>query len=198
MMHSPLSIRLAGALAIAALSSASSLAAQSLQGSKSSINRMHNEAVNEGLRFYKTASAVRAGVKKGDLVRLRPKNYALYRVTYPYVQPQTRTFVERLAGQYKDACGEELVVTSAVRPKSRRLWNGSSQSVHPTGMAVDVRKSSDPQCRNWLRDTLLELEESGLIEATEEFSVPHFHIAVFPTQYGRYVADRQADDNQGR
>jgi hypothetical protein len=199
MMHSPISLRLAGALAIAAFSGSSPLAAQSLHGSRSSISRMHNHAVNEGLRFYRTASSVRAGVRNGDLVRLRPNGtYRLHRVTYPYVQPQTRTFVERLASQFRTACGEELVVTSAVRPKSRQPWNSTRQSVHPTGMAIDFRKPSDSDCRNWLRQTLLELEDSGIIEATEEFNVPHFHVAVFPTQYARYVAGRQGDEDQGR
>src|SRR5215210_335388 len=98
MMHSNISLRIAGAFAFAALTTASPVAAQSLHGSKSSISRMHREAVNEGLRFYRTATSVRTGVRNGDLVRLRPNdNYRLYRVTYPYVQPQTRTFVERLA-----------------------------------------------------------------------------------------------------
>ena len=56
-------------------------------------------------------------------------------------------------------------------------------------MAVDLRKPSGA-CLRWLRTTLLDLEGAGLIEATEEFGPPHFHVAVFPTPYARYVAAR--------
>lgn len=42
-------------------------------------------------------------------------------------------------------------------------------------------------CRNWLESTLLYLEEAGVLEATRERRPPHFHVAVFPDQYGGYV-----------
>ncbi len=113
-------------------------------------------------------------------------------MSFPYVRAETRTFVERLAGQYRRACGERMVVTSASRPQSMRLINGSDRSVHPTGIAVDLRKSNDRRCRDWLRETLVELERAGLIEATEEFRPPHFHVAVFPSPYARYVQGKGA------
>jgi hypothetical protein len=56
-------------------------------------------------------------------------------------------------------------------------------------MAIDLRRPRDRECLSWLRDVLLDLEKKGLIEATEERSPAHFHVAVFPTPYGRYVVD---------
>lgn len=163
-------------------------AAQSLRGSPSSINRMYYHATDHGLYFYKTGDGLRRAAREGRFVRLETGTY--YRVSgvsYPYVQEATRTFVERLGRQYRAACGERLVVTSAARPKSMRLANSVSKSVHPTGMAVDLRKPARRACASWLRETLISLEGRGLIEATEEFSPPHFHVAVYPTPYTRYV-----------
>ena len=58
-------------------------------------------------------------------------------------------------------------------------------------MAIDLRKPATPSCLRWLREALLGLEDRGLIEATEEHWPAHFHVAVFPTPYTRYVAERK-------
>jgi LysM repeat protein len=165
--------------------------AQSLRGSPVSVDRMYRQARAENLTFHRTASSARAAAARGELVRLTGNaDYRLHEVSHPYALPATRTFVERLAAQYRTACGERLVVTSALRPTSMRLVNASPKSVHPAGMAVDLRKSKNPRCLSWLRNTLLHLERTGVIEATEEHRPPHFHVAVFPTRYGRYVQAR--------
>jgi LysM repeat protein len=164
--------------------------AQSLRGSPASINRMYRHARSEDFSFFQTSASVRRAVAKGYLVQLWPDlNFTLHEVGYPFVRPATQTFVQRLAAQYVAACGEQLEVTSAVRPATRQPSNSVEKSVHPTGMAVDLHKPTDhPKCLRWLRNTLLELEETGVIEATEEFAPPHFHIAVYSTPYRRYVA----------
>lgn len=165
--------------------------AQTLRGSRASVNRIHSQALAHDLRFYSNGSAVRSAAERGDLVRLRPDaNFTLAAVSYPYVIESTRTFVVRLAAQYRSACGEQLVVTSAARPTSMRLRNGTDKSVHPTGMAIDLRKPRNARCLNWLRSTLLTLEAAGLVEAVEERNPPHFHVAVFPRPYTRYVQAR--------
>jgi len=170
---------------------AHSVRAQSLRGSRASINRMYHEARAERLHFYETSRGVRQAVEAGRLVRLVPgSNFTLHNVSYPFVKPTTRTFVERLGAQYQDACGQLLEVTSAVRPATRQPPNSTARSVHPTGMAVDLHKSAQPACVQWLRESLLELEGAGLIEVTEEFAPPHFHVAVYQTPYRRYVAAR--------
>ena len=171
-----------------ALSLPAVASAQSLRGSRASIERMYRHAVAEQFSFFETPASVRRQVAEGRLVRLEPDgNFALHRVGYPYVRPATRTFVQRLSAQFRDACGESLVVTSAVRPATRQPANSADLSVHPTGMAVDLRKPKGRACRKWLRDVLLELEGMNVLEATEEYAPPHFHVAVFPTEYGRYV-----------
>lgn len=165
--------------------------AQSLRGSQRSIDRMYRQARIERLSFFETPSSVRRQVAAGRLVRLVPDaGFTMHRVTYPFVRPATRTFVQRLGAQYREACGERLVVTSAVRPATRQPANSASRSVHPTGMAVDLRKPTNPRCLRWLRTVLLDLEHADLIEATEEYAPPHFHVAVFPTAYRRYAAAR--------
>jgi LysM repeat protein len=163
-------------------------AAQSLHGSSASINRMYRHARAEDFSFFETTKSVKRALANGLLVEMHPNdNLTLHEVGYPYVRPATLTFVQRLAPQYADACGEPLEVTSAVRPATRQPSNSVARSVHPTGMAVDLHKPSDPKCLHWLRETLLSLERSGVIEATEEFSPPHFHVAVYSTPYRRYV-----------
>ena len=181
-----------GALAAVAMMLVPMIAeAQSLRGSLASVRRMYRHAIQERLYFYETPTGVRNAARKQRLVKL-PRNgdvtYAAVR--YPYVQPQTRTFLLRLGAQYRAGCGQQLVVTSATRPATRQPSNATRNSVHPTGMAVDLRKPKG-KCLRWLRSTLLELEGAGLIEATEEYGPPHFHVAVYPTPYERYVAQRR-------
>lgn len=162
--------------------------AQTLRGSPSSVERMYRQARSHALPFYRTPRGVRAAAADGELVRLSGNsNYRVAGVTYPYALATTRTFVQRLAEQYRDMCGEKLVVTSAMRPSSFRLFNSVDKSVHPAGMAVDIRIPARSRCRTWLRQRLLHLESQGVAEATEERRPPHFHVAVFPGPYRRYI-----------
>jgi hypothetical protein len=182
-------LKLTVALLLGAVASAVPCGAQSLHGSPASIKRMYYEARNEGFSFFASPSSVRRAANAGYLVRLAPDaNFTLHDVSYPFARPAVRTFLDRLGSEYKQACGETLEVTSAVRPASLRLPGSVARSVHPTGMAVDLHKSTKSACRSWLRETLMELEQTGVVEATEEFSPPHFHVAVFPKPYRRYVA----------
>lgn len=149
---------------------------------------MYRRAVNGGLDFYETTPEVKRAVVRGELVALNGNaNYAVSRVRTPYVRPETRAFVLDLAKDYRRACGERMVVTSATRPMSRKLVNSSSLSVHPTGIAVDLRKPQG-SCLTWLRKTLLVAERRGTIEATEERHPPHFHVAVLPARYSKVAA----------
>ena len=144
---------------------------------------MYRNARAHGLRFYKSPSAVRSAVTAGRLVKLTSTDNVLIdeEATYPFARPETRTFVNRLGAQYRASCGEQMVVTSAVRPSSRQPANSSIRSVHPTGMAVDLRKP-EGSCLKWLRRALLDYENRGAIEATEEHEPAHFHVAVFSTR----------------
>lgn len=170
-------------------------AAQSLRGSLRSLEIQNRGARDHDFTFTSTRAQVRRFVTMGLLVPLEGNDdYVVHRVSFPYVRPEVRTFVERLADQHRRACGRKLVVTSAVRPDARQPRNASSRSVHPTGMAVDLRRTNHMACRAWLENLLLYLEEQGVVEATRESRPPHYHVAVFPRPYARYVARLAARD----
>ena len=184
---------LVGAAALSTLALPSSARAQSLRGSRSTVARVYERASERGLYFYKTSGGVKSAAEKGRFVRLTGNaDYKLHGVSHPYATTTTRTFVERIAAQYRAGCGEQLVVTSAIRPQTSQPRNSSDYSVHPTGIAVDLRKPSG-KCLTWLRKTLLALEEKNVIDGTEEKRPPHFHVVVFQS-YDAYVAtlDKQA------
>lgn len=173
-------------VALATVSSAA--AAQSLRGSQTSVDRQHAAAVAHDFTILATASQVNRFVSLGLLVHVAPSaDLQLADVSYPYARPAVRTFVRRLAAQYHTACGEPLVVASLTRPADEQPDNASDESVHPAGMAVDLRVSSNSRCRAWLERTLLSLETSAVLDATREFHPPHYHVAVFPTRYVAYV-----------
>jgi LysM repeat protein len=75
-----------------------------------------------------------------------------------------------------------------MRPKDRQPHNSHPLSVHPTGMAVDLRVSNSQRCRQWIEGALVGLEAKGVVEAARERNPPHYHVVVFPRDYARYVA----------
>lgn len=176
-------------LCVTALSAPAAAAAQSLRGSPWSMTRQNRVAQDHEFTFLASSRGIRDFVARGYLVHLAGnENYTLANVSHPYARPEVKLFVERLAAHYRAACGERLVVTSLTRPRNGQPQNASQRSVHPTGMAVDVRRSTQPACRLWLEATLLDLEKEGVLDATRERHPPHYHIAVFPNPYARYVA----------
>jgi hypothetical protein len=159
--------------------------AQSLRGSPAKVNRMYSLAIAGDFGFVKTTKGLNAAVKDGALVKLGSNRYVdLDGVTYPYALPKTRDFVYSFAVKYHAACGERLVVTSAARPENKQPSNASRWSVHPTGMAVDLRHPSG-KCLTFTRNELLALQAQGLIDATEERHPAHFHVAVVQTPAAR-------------
>jgi LysM repeat protein len=159
--------------------------AQSLKGSPASVDRMYTRAVLYELQFLKTSKTLYEAVKDHELVMLSvTMDMTMDDVTYPFVLPRTRDFVNTFASKYHQACGERLVVTSAARPRTEQPRNASPKSVHPTGMAVDFRKPAG-ECLTWMRNELVLLEKQGILEATEEKHPVHFHVAVF--QRGAFV-----------
>ena len=163
--------------------------AQSLQGSMSSVMRQYRMAKGHDFTFLRSAEQIRRFVDAGYLIEV-PGNphYVMANVSHPYARPEVKLFLERLGAQYMAACSERLVVTSLTRPSTDQPENASGRSVHPTGMAVDIRRSNQRSCRNWIENVLKGLEQKGVLEATRERWPPHYHVAVFPRQYARYVA----------
>src|SRR5688500_10863022 len=188
---------LTGAATLITIALPSLAGAQPLRGSRSTLARVYERASERGLYFYKTSGGVKSAAEKGRFVRLAGNaDYRLHGVSHPYLTATTRTFVERLASQYRAGCGEQLVVTSAIRPLAKQPRNSSDYSVHPTGIAVDLRKPSG-KCLTWLRKTLLALEDRGVLDGTEERSPPHFHVVVFPAAYDAYIAGLGAKSATG-
>lgn len=187
-------LRRNAALSLLALAACAAPAAQaqSLLGSHESLLKQNEEAREHDFTYLRTTSDVREYAQEGFLVRL-PGNsdyeLAADEVSFPYARPEVKTFVERLSDQYHSACGERLVVTSLTRPITRQPPNASVISVHPTGMAVDLRRSDSAGCRLWLETVLLDLENKGVVEATREQYPPHYHVAVFPNPYSQYLAE---------
>ena len=183
-----------GALSAALLllgSFAGTASAQSLRGSRRAVNKPYHYATLHDLPFSRTSRDVKRSLHEGYLVRLGASpDYVTHNVSFPYVTRTTLTFVRRLAAQYHSACGEKLILTSAVRPESMQPSNSSEYSVHPAGIAVDLRKPTKGSCLRWLRKNLLVIEKRGDIEATEEHHPAHFHVVVIPESYKEYLASR--------
>ncbi len=166
--------------------------AQSLRGSTGSLNRQNRVARQHDFTYLSTPTHVRRFIEAGYLVPLRDgRHHRLRGVAFPYARPEVALLISRLGRQYSRACGEQLVITSLTRPRTRQPRNASPRSVHPTGMALDLRRSRSRTCRSWLEDTLLTLEGRGVLEASRESRPPHYHVAVFPTQYASYVESIQ-------
>jgi LysM repeat protein len=173
------------------LTASAAIASPSLQPTHAGLVRQSQGAREAGLSYLENDQQVHDFVRRGLLVTLRGNDdYFIHPdVRHAAARPEVKAFVERLAQQYHTACGERLVVTSLVRPRNRQPWNSDPLSVHPTGMAVDLRISVSPSCRRWLESTLLDLEGDGLVEAARERVVPHYHVVVFPS-YGEQLERR--------
>jgi LysM repeat protein len=160
-----------------------------LRGSRESVQKMWDFATMHGLAFYQTPRDIDKAVADGKLVPLDgDASYELTRsVGFSYATREAKQFVVSFAPQYLAACGTPLVVTSAARPTNRQPRNSNPYSVHPTGIAVDLRRPPAGPCQTWLRKALAELEEQGYIEATEERRPVHLHVAVL-TEPGKIAA----------
>ena len=184
-------------LSIAFATPAFALGGASLKGSPSSMVRQNQVAKQNDFTFLRSPAQVERFVEEGYLVAVESNESLQVNagVSYPVARPEMKLFLERLAEQYRDGCGEALVVTSLVRPTSEQPRNSHPLSVHPAGMAADLRVSSKPECRAWLESALLSLEERELLDVTRERSPPHYHVALYPDLYFAYVQPMLARDS---
>ena len=158
--------------------------------------RQHKVAKRSDFKFLRTAAEVREWVRLERLVTIRTTaHYVVEAVSFPYARPAIKLFLDRLGAQYHAATGDRLVVTSLTRPLSQQPENASALSVHPAGMAVDLRIPAGAKNRQWLEKTLVSLENRSVLDATRERHPAHLHVAVFPAEYERYAAklDRAAN-----
>lgn len=163
--------------------------AASLKPSRPGLLRQVRAAQSQGAYYARNEADLRTMRHNGELVEIEGNQdfVVKYSVPFRYARPEVELFLTRLSSQYRAACGKRLVVTSLVRPKNRQPRNSSSLSVHPTGMAMDLRVSSYPRCRSWLERALLGLEANGVLEAARERYPPHYHVVLFPDPYVGYV-----------
>ncbi|MEE4145127.1 MAG: DUF5715 family protein [Halieaceae bacterium] len=154
--------------------------AQSLKGSPASIDGQYRTALAYGYTFVNTARSVPDYVNTRQLERVSPdRHLELHDVSFPYAVAATRQFLLGLSKQYYSNCGEKLTVTSLLRPRDRQPRNSVDRSVHPAGMAIDLRVPSSRKCRLWLENTLLAMEKQRVVDVTRERYPPHYHVAVF-------------------
>ena len=180
--------------ALALLVAVPAAAFAQLRGSESSVVRQHRVAKSNGYAFLRNAAQVREFVREDRLERIYTnRNIVVDNVSFPYARPAVKLFVERLGAQYRAATGERLVITSLTRPKSRQPRNASELSVHPAGMAVDLRIPRSAANRRWLERTLLSLEDRIVLDATKERHPAHYHVAVFPREYVKYLAQLESN-----
>ena len=160
-----------------------------LDGSSSSMAAQHEVAVESDYSFLRRPADVEHLVKLGRLVEVTGNtDYTLSKVSFPYTRPEVLSFIEHLAVEYRRFARARLVVTSLTRPTSLQPRNAHDLSVHPAGMAVDLRVPANAEVRSWLEARLLELEEAGAVDVTRERNPPHYHVAVFAGKYAPIAA----------
>lgn len=169
--------------------------ADGLAGSPSSMVHQHEIAVHEDYAFLRTPRQVEALASSGALVEVTENgNLALSKVSYPFTRPEVRDFIERFAARYHEATGSRLIITSLTRPTALQPKNAHKLSVHPAGMAVDLRVPTDSAARAYLEQSLLAMETAGALDVTREHTPPHYHVAVFAEKYQAFAARQDSVD----
>jgi hypothetical protein len=167
--------------------------AEDLHGSPRSMLRQYSVARDAGFPFAHTTAHLNQLINGGQLVPLHGNtNYTVVSASYPFALPAVRLLIQRLSEDYHSATGEKLVVTSLARPTSRQPRNAHPLSVHPAGMAIDLRIPKRMASRIWLERALLELEAARVLDVTREQRPAHYHVAVFPEEYVAYVGQQEA------
>lgn len=172
-------------MVLSGLAASSVLNGAGLNPSQGSWDRQLAGAEAAGYSRAGTTEDVHDEVSSGTLVQLLGNDdYEVKEmVQLPYARAEVQLFVEQLAAGYRADCGEPLVVTSLIRPKSRRPRNSNPRSTHALGVAIDFRRSWSRRCRGWLEANLLHLESEGVLEATRERKPPHYHVVLFTDPY---------------
>lgn len=182
--------------ALLAMSMTTVAAPVELRGSPASMERQNRVAKDVGVTFVRTFDDIERLLEAGELVRLLGnKHYDLRDgLSSDAARPEVRLFVERLAKDYFENTGEKLVVTSLTRPTTAQPGNSHRLSIHPTGLALDLRISQRAESRQWIEQHLLWMEAEGLLDVTRERHPPHYHIALFPEAYTAHLKDIMGEE----
>jgi hypothetical protein len=195
-MHARLRPALVTALAFLPLHLAG---AADFKGTPAKMARQHEIAVEESYSFLRTAADVNRLVASGGLVPVTANaDFTLSGVSFPFARPEVRSFIEHFAAQYHESTGEQLVVTSLTRPEAAQPRNAHVLSVHPAGMAVDLRVPAATSRHAWFDRALEAMQRDGMIDVTREHTPPHYHIAVFAEQWMPFAARQDSLAALGR
>ena len=83
--------------------------AQSLKGSKKSLDLQNRVAEQHDFTFIGTTSQAKRFVELGYLVQVKSNgDYHVNQISHPYARPEVELFISRLGGQYRNACGQQL------------------------------------------------------------------------------------------
>jgi hypothetical protein len=122
-----------------------------------------------------------AMVNRGMFVHIKSSPDIPLKVIFgtPFVLPSTARFTRRLAYAYSEGGCGDLYVTGGGRFRTFR--NSSEFSVHPAGMAVDIRiRGLSEDCKQLLYRELYQAEADRVADVTEERWPAHLHVVVIP------------------
>ena len=141
-------------------------------------------ALSKGLPLASNEAEYRALIANGTFVRLESGPYLQVLAGRPYVRAETAQFVQQMAQSYSGAGCGRMIVIGAGRLTTEIYENSSPFTVHPFGMAVDIRTNArfgiSTTCADWLRAYAKEKEAELLADGTHELDPEHLHLVVVP------------------
>lgn len=171
-----------------------------LRGTLASLERQNRRLDEEGLQRVEDESDLQYRIARHLLIPLPTSSGLSVNPELPdqrrYCRPWTAEFLSDLGRMHEAVFHRPLRVDSAVRTVAyqRRLISinsnaapaeGDVASPHETGATIDIAKRGMTWREiGWMRNYLLTLQNSGLLDVEEEFYQSCFHITVYDT-YGR-------------
>jgi hypothetical protein len=172
-----------------------------IKGSHESLVRQNQKATQDELERIQDGAQLEELTQNQELVSLPLGRSLMVDPKLPedrrYCRPWARTFLKNFSQAYYQEFKTPLQINSAVRTaevqqKLRRHNRNAAAAVsdtpedsdilspHLTGAAVDIAKRGmSRKQRTWVQNYLLNIQNSGLIDAEEEFRQPVFHISIY-------------------
>lgn len=166
-----------------------------LRGSHESLVRQNEKSEAEGLERIEDDDDLNDRIAHKMLVPVPVSASLTINGNLPqnrrYCRPWTATFLADLARAHEAEFHKPFEVSSAVRTveyqKQLMEVNGNAApaegdiaSPHLTGGTIDIAKQGMSRKElAWMRSTLFELQQTGMIDVEEEFRQACFHITVY-------------------
>lgn len=166
-----------------------------LRGTHESLVRQNEKSEAEGLERIEDEDDLNDRIARKLLVPVPVSAALTINGNLPenrrYCRPWTAEFLSDLARAHQTQFHKAFEVSSAVRTveyqKKLIHVNGNAApaegdiaSPHLTGGSIDIAKQGMSRKElNWMRATLLALEQTGMIDVEEEFRQACFHITVY-------------------